>query len=323
LAEGYRPPDVVTLGETLVRLSPKGHLRLDQASELEAMPGGAESNVAVGLARLGLPVGWVSKLPDHPLAYRIVAELRRHGVDTSRVVFAPEGRVGLYCFERGVPPRPPRVWYDRAGSAVTTLRPSEVDWAYVTSARVVLVSGITPALSPGLRDLTKRVAHEVRIAGKLFALDVNYRAKLWSSGEASATLEDLMPAVSILFCSRHDAERVFGVTGEPDTVAGALQRKFGIATVAVTLGADGAVAVADRAYRGRPAPRAEVVDPLGAGDAFAAGFLYGYLTEGIQRGLDVGTAMGALACTVVGDFPFVTRAEVEELLTSDDQETRR
>jgi 2-dehydro-3-deoxygluconokinase len=316
-------PDVVTLGETLVRLSPRGYLRLDQATEVEAIPGGAESNVAVGLARLGLRTGWISKLPDHPLAHRIVGELRRNGVDTSRVVWTPEGRVGLYCFERGVPPRPPRVWYDRQGSAVTTLQPSEIDWAYVTSARAVLVSGITPALGHGLRDLTKRLADEVRGAGKLFALDVNYRARLWSAAEAAATLGELMSAVGLLFCGRADAERVFGLAGEPEMVAGALQRKFGIATVVVTLGADGAVAVADRLYRARRVPRVEVVDPLGAGDAFAAGFLYGYLTEGIQRGLDVGGAMGALACTVVGDFALVTLAEVEELLASDDQEIRR
>jgi 2-dehydro-3-deoxygluconokinase len=316
-------PDVVTLGETLVRLSPKGYLRLDQTSELEAIPGGAESNVAVGVARLGLQAGWISKLPDHPLAHRIIGELRRHAVDTSRVVWAPEGRVGLYCFERAVPPRPPRIWYDRQGSAVTTLQASEIDWAYVTSARAVLVSGITPALSPGLRDLTRRLAHEIRAAGKLFALDVNYRAKLWSPPEAAATLGELMSAVSILFCGRDDAERVFGLTGEPESVAGAFQRKFGIAIVVVTLGPEGAVAVADRAYRPQRVFQVEVVDPLGAGDAFAAGFLHGYLTQSLQRGLDVGGAMGALACTVVGDFPFVTLPEVDELLASNDQEIRR
>lgn len=153
--------DVVTLGETMVRLSPKGHLRLDQAAELEVMPGGAEANVAVGLARLGLRAGWISKLPDHPLARLIVGELRRHDVDTSRVVWTPEGQVGLYFFERGAAPRPPGVWYDRRGSAVTTLEDGEVDWSYLTSARVVLVTGITPALGSRLRELTKRVAREV------------------------------------------------------------------------------------------------------------------------------------------------------------------
>ena len=315
--------DLVTLGEVLVRFSPKGHLRLDQTLEVEMIPGGAESNVAVGAARLGLRAGWMSKLPDHPLSRLIVGEIRRHGVDTSRVVWTPEGRVGTYYFERAVPPRPPRVWYDRKGSAVTTLEDAEVDWSYLTSARVALVTGITPALGPRLRDLTKRVAREVRAAGKLFALDVNYRAKLWSPQEAAACLAELLPLVSILFCGRGDAERVFGLTGEPEAIALAFREKFGVPTVVLTLGAQGSLALADRAYHQGKVPILEMVDPLGAGDAFAAGFLCGYLEDGIQRGLDLGGAMGALKCTIVGDFALVTRAEVEELLASEDQEIRR
>jgi 2-dehydro-3-deoxygluconokinase len=315
--------DVVTLGETLVRFSPKGHLRLDQALELEAIPGGAESNVAVALARLGKRAGWISKLPDHPLSRLIVGEIRRHDVDTSRVVWTTEGRVGTYYFERGVSPRPPRVWYDRKGSAVTTLADAEVDWNYLTSAQVVLITGITPALSPRLRELTLRVAREVRAAGKQFALDVNYRVKLWSPAEAAASLAELLPFTSVLFCGRTDAERVFGLAGEPEGVAGAFREKFGVPTVVLTLGAEGALARADKSYRQRRVHHLEMVDPLGAGDAFAAGFLCGYLEEGVQRGLDMGGAMGALACTIVGDFAFITRGEVEELMASGDQEIQR
>ncbi|MBI4562223.1 MAG: sugar kinase [Candidatus Rokubacteria bacterium] len=315
--------DVITLGETMVRLAPKGSLRLEQAWELEVGPGGAESNVAVALARLGLRAGWISKLPEHPLSRLIVGEIRRHGVDTSRVVWSGEGRVGTYFYERGVPPRPPRIWYDRKDSAVTTLEDAEVDWAYLRSARAVLVTGITPALSPRLRALTKRVAREVRAAGKLFVLDVNYRAKLWSPQEAPACLEEFLPEVSILFSSRGDAERVFGLAGEPEAKARAFQAKFGVPTVVLTLGAEGSLALEERVYHQRRIPRVEIVDPVGAGDAFAAGFLYGYLGEGVQRGLDMGGAMGALASAIVGDFALLTRAEVEELLASEDQEIRR
>lgn len=315
--------DLVTLGETLVRLSPRGHLRLDQTLELEAIPGGAEANVAVALARLGMRTGWVSKLPDHPLARLIIGEIRRHGVDTSRVVWTPEGRVGTYYYERATPPRPPRVWYDRKGSAVSMLRPDEVDWAYVTDARVALVSGITPALSPELRDVTFRMAREVRAAGKPLALDVNYRAKLWSPGQAAACLGELLPFVEVLFCAASDAARLFGLSGDPERVARALREKHGIGIVVITLGAEGAIAAADAIYQQRKVLRVDVVDLLGAGDAFAAGFLHGWLADGVQRGLDVGGVMGALACTMIGDFALVTLPEVEELLASDDQEIRR
>ena len=315
--------DLVTLGETLVRLSPRGVLRLDQTLELEAIPGGAEANVAVALARLGMRTGWVSKLPDHPLSRLIEGEIRRHGVDTSRVVWTPEGRVGTYYFERAIPPRPPRVWYDRQGSAVTTLREDEVDWAYVDSARVALVSGITPALSPSLRAVTSRLARERRAAGKPLALDVNYRAKLWSPGEAAACLGELLPSVTVLFCASTDAERVFGLTEGPERAARTLREKYGVAVVVVTMGAEGSLAVAETVYRQGRIPQVQGVDLLGAGDAFAAGFLHGWLTGGVQRGLDVGGATGALACTMVGDFAFVTLPEVEELLATDDQDIRR
>ena len=129
--------------------------------------------------------------------------------------------------------------------------------------------------------------------------------------------------VSILFCGRADAEQVLGFRGEPEAVARIFREKFGIPTVVLTLGAEGSLALADRLYRQGRTHRVEMVDPLGAGDAFAAGFLCGYLEEGVQRGLDLGGATAALDCTIVGDAAFITRDEVEELLASEDQEIRR
>jgi 2-dehydro-3-deoxygluconokinase len=315
--------DVIALGDAMVSFSPPGLLRLEQASQVEVWPTGAEANAAVALARLGKRVGWLSKLPDHPLSRLIVGAVSRHGVDTSRVVWTPEGRIGTLFYERAVPPRPPRVWYDRKDSAFTTLTASELDWPYLTWARIVLMAGTAPALSATLQDTTRRVAEKVRGAGRLFALDVNYRVKLWSPQEAADYFTKLLPLVSILFCGGRDAERLFGLRGEPETVARALQERFGIPTVVLTLGSEGAMAMADRPYHARRVPRATMVDPVGAGDAFAGGFLCGYLEGGVQRGLDLGAAVGALHCTIVGDFAYVTRAEVEELLGSEDQEIQR
>ena len=315
--------DVVALGDAMISFSPPGMLRLEQTAQLEVWPTGAEANAAVALARLGRQVGWLSKLPDHPLSRLIVGAVSRHGVDTSRVVWTPEGRIGTLFYERAVPPRPPRVWYDRKDSAFTTLTASELDWPYLTSARIVLMAGTAPALSATLQDTTRRIAEKVRAAGRLFALDVNYRAKLWSPQEAADYFTKLLPLVSILFCGGRDAERLFGLRGEPETVARALQERFGIPTVVLTLGSEGAMAMTDRLYHARRVPRATMVDPVGAGDAFAGGFLCGYLEGGVQRGLDLGAAVGALHCTMVGDFAYVTRAEVEELLGSEDQEIQR
>jgi 2-dehydro-3-deoxygluconokinase len=315
--------DVVALGDAMVGFAPPGHLRLEQASAVEVWPTGAEANAAVLMARLGLRVGWFSKLPDHPLSRLIVGAVRAHGVDTSRVVWTAEGRVGTFFYERAVPPRPARVWYDRQGSAFTTMNPGDVDWAYLTSARAVLMAGTAPAFGAGLRDLTLRIARETRAAGKAFALDLNYRAKLWPAEEAGHYFVELLPHVSILFCGRADAERVFGLHGSAEAVAGAFREKFSIPLVVLTQGAEGAVALGDRIYRQRQIPVTRVVDAVGAGDAFAGGFLCGYLEGGVQRGLDWGGATGALACTIMGDFAIVTRSEVEELLASGEQEIQR
>lgn len=315
--------DAIGLGDAMVSFSPPGFLRLEQATQVEVWPTGAEANAAVALARLGKRVGWISKLPDNPLARSIVAAVSRHGVDTSRVVWTPEGRVGTLFYERAVPPRPPRVWYDRKDSAFTTLLPDELDWSYLTAATVVVMAGTAPALGPVLRKTTREIATRVRAAGKLFALDVNYRAKLWSPQEAADYLTALLPLVSIVFCGQRDAARLFGVSGNPEAVARRLQERFGIPTVVLTLGSEGALAVSDQIYRAPRVRQVTVVDPVGAGDAFAGGFLCGYLEGGVQRGLEIGSAVGALHCTIPGDFAYVTRAEVEELLASEDDDIQR
>jgi 2-dehydro-3-deoxygluconokinase len=315
--------DVVAIGDAMVSFSPPGVQRLEQATQLEVSPTGAEANAAVALARLGKRVGWISKLPTHPLSRLIVGAVARHGVDISRVVWTPEGRVGTLFYERSVPPRPARVWYDRKDSAFTTLAASELDWAYLTSARTVLMAGTAPALSSTLRQTTREIAERVRETGGLFALDVNYRAKLWSPQEASAYLGTLLPLVGILFCGSRDAERLFGLRGEPEEVARSFRARFGIPTVVLTLGSQGAVAFSDRLYRAPRLPQVTVADAVGAGDAFAGGFLCGYLEGGVPRGLEMGSAVGALHCTIAGDFAYVTRAEVEELLASGDDEIQR
>jgi 2-dehydro-3-deoxygluconokinase len=315
--------DVIGLGDAMVSFSPPGFLRLEQANQLEVWPTGAEANAAVTLARLGKQVGWISKLPDHPLSRLIVAAVSRHGVDTSRVVWTPEGRVGTLFYERAVPPRPPRVWYDRQGSAFTTLTASDLDWEYLTAAQIVLMAGTAPALSPVLRETTREIATRVRSAGRLFALDVNYRAKLWPPQEAADYLATLLPLVGILFCGQRDAARLFGFAGDPESVARRLQERFGIPAVVLTLGSDGALAISDRIHRAPRVRQVTVVDPVGAGDALAGGFLCGYLEGGVQRGLEIGSAVGALHCTIPGDFAYITRAEVEDFLASDDEDIQR
>src|SRR5438876_8672625 len=160
--DGAGMPDVVTIGETMLRLSAPPGVPLEQAPQLDVHVAGAESNVAIALCRLGTTAGWISRLVDTPLGRRIVNELRGHGVDVSRVLWAPGGRIGIYFLEQGIPPRQHRIIYDRAQSAMSLLGPKEVDWGFVRSARLVHLTGITPALSAGCRAATVQAIAEAR-----------------------------------------------------------------------------------------------------------------------------------------------------------------
>jgi 2-dehydro-3-deoxygluconokinase len=157
------------------------------------------------------------------------------------------------------------------------------------------------------------------------SLDVNYRASLWSPEAARASLERLLPRVQLLFVGVEDARRVLGLEGEPEAVAEALHRRIPRATVALTLGDRGSVVVADRAYRPSRLYALDVVaDRVGAGDAFAAGFIHGWLGgQEAQRAVDCGTALAALKCTMWGDVALVRPGELEELMAQPDPRIRR
>jgi len=174
--------DVITFGETMLRLSAPGYGRLEEAVTLDVRIGGSESNTAVALARLGLRSAWWSKLPTNPLGRRIENEIRRWGVDTSGVIWdeSPPARAGLYFLDFGVAPRGIDVYYDRAASAASALVPEEINPERIAQARLLHLTGITPALSPSCAQATERALALARQARTAVSFDVNYRAKLWS-----------------------------------------------------------------------------------------------------------------------------------------------
>lgn len=317
--------DVVALGEVMVRLASRAPVRLEQARELDVTIGGTEANVLCALSRLGLSTAWISALPQNPWGDRVGREIRGHGVDVSHVVWRVRGRVGTYFLEYGLAPRPIRVLYDRQDSAFTTLSEEEVDWEVVRRSRAVHVTGITPALGEQPRGLTERAVEEAHAAGVFISLDVNYRAALWPPDEAGTYLESLLPRVQLMFVGLEDARRLFGHDGEPEAVAEALRRRAPKAIVALTLGEEGSIVLADRVHRPtRLYPLDVVADRVGAGDAFAAGFLYGLLTShDVQYAQDCGTALGALKCTMWGDVALVRPGELEELMAQPDPRIRR
>jgi 2-dehydro-3-deoxygluconokinase len=217
------------------------------------------------------------------------------------------------------------VLYDRQDSAFTTLSEDEVDWEAVRRSRVVHLTGVTPALGEHPRGLVERAVEEGHAGGAFISLDVNYRSALWAPEEAATYLESALPRVQVLFVGAEDARRLFGFHGEAEAVAEALRRRAPKAIIALTLGDQGSLVLGDRLYRpSRLYPLDAVADRVGAGDAFAAGFLYGLLqSHDVQYAQDCGTALAALKCTMWGDVVIVRSGELEELMASSDPRIRR
>lgn len=310
-------PDVVTIGETMLRLSAPLGVPLESASHLAVHVAGAESNVAVALSRLKTSAAWISRLTDNPLGWRIQADLRAQGVDVSRVLWTSGDRVGTYFVEMGRTPRPGRVIYDRAGSAMAAIRAEDVDWAYVREAKAIHLTGITPGLSALCRELVMRAISEARAAKAVISFDVNYRARLWSIAEAAATLAPLLSQVTILVSTATDAHQLFGIEGPARLVAQTLQNRFHPEVAVVTEGVHFAAVTAERTLE-RDGYLVESVDRIGAGDAFAAGFLHGYLSAGIERGLDYGVVLAALKHTYLGDTVWASEEDVQNVLSGGD-----
>ncbi len=312
--------DVVTLGEAMIRLSPPNFRRLEQATTLDLNIGGAELSVAVGVSRLGLDSAWVTKVPKNPLGRLIVNKGRELGVDTSHVIWSEEGRAGIYYLEFGAAPRASSVVYDRKYSAASTLKPGEVDWSFLKDVRLLHTTGITPALSPSCREATIEAVDAAKKAGCKVSLDLNYRAKLWSTKEAEATLTPLTEKVDILFTTDEDTQRIWNMKGSPEEIITGLKDRFHTPVVAITIrevitvlrNRWSSMVYADKIYRSGKGYDLEIVDRLGGGDSYAAGFIYGYLNGDIQMAVDYGDAMAAFKHTIPGDCNYMAKEEIDQ-----------
>ena len=302
--------DVVTLGETMLRLSPPVGYSLENAERYEVTTGGAESNMAIALARLGKRVGWVSRLPRSPVGRRVAAEIARHGVDVSRVVWADGARQGIAFTETGGAPRGNRVIYDRAHAAIAFMEPEQLDWDYIASARTLFLGGITPALSEGCRRCCLRALREAKAKGRRVVFDVNYRAHLLPPEEARPVMAELLEGADAVIAPLKDLRAVFGMPDDPRTAAQRFAEAYRVPLVVLTLGENGSLAY-DGEFHAQPVYPTETHDRIGSGDAFAAGFLYGWDERGVAYGLLCGNASAALKQTYRGD---VTWAGLEELL---------
>lgn len=313
--------DLVTLGEIMLRFTAPPPEVLEQSAVFEVRAAGAASNVAIVAQRMGLKAGWVSRLPANPLGRRAVQSVQGHGVDCSCVVWAQEGRMGTYYIDHAQSLRPPNIIYDRANSTFTQLTVDQIDWGYIQRARVLHFSGISLALGQNLQQVARHGLQVAREHQLLVSFDINYRAKLWSPAEAHAVITPLLAEIDILRSGLHEAQLVLGVEGDAANIAARLHKQYQLQVVLITDGAHAAVAY-DGELHTRHTATVDIIDPIGAGDAFMAGFLAGYLDGDLPLGLDMAVTLGSLKLTYLGDVPWCTRDDVLNLIERRQHEFR-
>ncbi len=317
------PYDLVSLGEVMLRMSPPRFERLRRATRLDVQVAGSQLNVAANLARLGRRTAFISRLPANELGLLARDTCTGYGVDMSHVLMIAGARMGVNYLEFSAEPRVSVTVYDRQNSAASYLTVDDFEWdALLTDVRCAHTDGIFPGLSATCREATQIYLKTARQRGCLTTFDVNYREHLWTEATARACWETLLPFVDVVVTNRSVSEAVFGFTGTDEELMRQYHDAFGCRVVCLTSremmgvlrGAWSSIALADgNVMRGKRF-EFDVIDRFGTGDAFFAGFVYGYLERDVAFGLNFGDAACALAHTVEGDVAHFSAAEVVALL---------
>jgi len=317
----------ITLGEIMMRLSAPGFARFTQAQSFNVVYGGSEANVSVSLCHFGLQAAHVTRFPDNDIGRTAVQTLNRYGVDTHHIVYGDE-RMGLYFLENGAIHRASRIIYDRFNSAFAHIKPGMIDWETVfKDAGWFHWTGITPAISQGAADVCLEAIREARKQGLQISGDINYRRNLWQYGKEAG---DIMPALiehtDYIIAGITDFENCLGITGNDYTSAcqKVMKANPNIKKIASTLRDSissshnkitGMIWNGKELLQSREYDLTHIVDRVGAGDAFMAGLIYGWLTKKTdQQTVEFATAASALKHTIEGDVNTATAEEVENLV---------
>ena len=330
---------MVSFGDFMLRLNPEGYLRFIQADRFQVNYTGAEANVCVSLALMGIETDFVTRLPDNAIAEAGVAQLRKFGVGVGHIAYGGE-RMGVFYAEKGASQRPSKIVYDRKYTSIATCSYDDFDWdAIFDGASNFHITGITPALSSTAPQVCAEACRKAKEMGLTVSCDLNYRKNLWSEAEAKACMTRLMPYIDVLVANEEDAEKVLGIKArDTDVTSGRLNREsyvdvadqicriYGTQTVAVTLRRS--ISASDnewsamlytggRAYFSRKY-MIHLVDRVGGGDSFSAGLLYGLMNGYTpQETVEYAAAASCLKQTIELDFNLSTHEEVEKLVAGD------
>lgn len=336
---------VVTFGEIMLRLGAPDYLRLSQCHQLDISFAGAEANVAVSLANYGIPVEYVTRLPENPIADKCIGELLSCRVNVNNILRGGK-RIGILYLETGSNARPSKIYYDREDSSFATISTNSIDWKEVfKDACWFHWTGITPALSENAEGVCREAIKIAKQKGMTVSCDLNYRKSLWSNGR---NVSDIMPSLvkecDVIIGNEVDCSDVFGIcaegfdaeqtNGDVDvekfaSVCSQMQIRFpNCKVVALTLRGSlsanhntwqGILFHKNCLYRSSRFDIAHIVDRVGGGDSFAGGLIYGLLTweDDLQHVLDFAVAASCLKHTIHGDFNRVSLKEVETLMAGE------
>ncbi len=313
-------PFVVTLGETMALLHNQTPGSLAHAAELRLGIGGAESNVAIALQRLGVSASWIGRVGADSLGERVVRELRGEGVDI-HVIVDREAATGLMLKERRTADAS-RVWYYRASSAGSRLDPADLPAQLISRATLLHVTGITTALSSSARATVLEAVRLASTANVPISFDVNHRPSLWQGRDPSEVYRQLAGAATIVFAGEDEARLIAPGARDVKELAASIAQ-LGPAQVVIKLGADGCFALIDGMEYTQPAVPIRVVDTVGAGDAFVAGYLAEFIAgEDVETRLRTAVATGAFVCLTSGDWEGLPRRAELALLATTEPVTR-
>ncbi len=327
---------VITFGEIMMRLNPKGYLRFLQADGFDATYAGGEANVAVSLANYGNDAAFVSKVPEHEIGQCAVNALRRYGVDTS-MMLRGGSRLGIYFCEKGASQRGSKVIYDRADSSIALSKREEYDWDKLfDGADWFHFTGITPALGGELPEICLDACKKAHEKGLTVSCDLNYRGKLWTREQAGETMSKLMPYVDVCIANEEDAKDVFGIAAENTDIEGGkldrngyisvakqLTERFGFKYVAITL--RGSISASDNNWSGMLFDGKEaffaknylihLVDRVGGGDSFGGGLIHAMRKwpDDTQKIIEFAVAASCLKQATEYDFNMSSEKEVLSL----------
>jgi len=332
---------VLTFGEIMLRLKTPGRERLMQSPLLEATFGGGEANVAVSLANYGMNAAFLTVLPENALGDACLGELRRFNVDTSRILRGP-GRMGIYFLEAGANQLPSKVIYDRENSSIALSGPGTIDWDIAFEGIDWFhITGITPAISRSLMELSMESVKEAKKRGIKVSCDLNYRKNLWKYGvKAQDVMRELASYVDVLIANEEDVQKSLGITIDVNVESGEIdQEKYRLLSqkvldtypdaemIAITLreskSADingWSACLNDRKnfYVSRHYQIHDIIDRVGGGDSFGGGLIYGLAHyETVEEALEFAVAASCLKHSISGDFNRVTLDDVKKLMAGD------